>query len=218
MAAAGHLADRTGASVEMVSVYAPRIPLPACPGRDGFDQCEGGERGGAVAVLRAVRRQRRQTGHVHDWPLRLAVGAPDAVIVRLAAEVGADLVVLGIGAPDATSTETAARVAQFMTAPMLAAVAGCELPSSGIVVASSGNVHAPTMEAAVVCLTPGSRLWIANDDNAADVLHAVDEYSAQLVAVHLWGDPGPVRAFLPNAAVPLLLAARCSVLIVPDAR
>ena len=42
------------------------------------------------------------------------------------------------------------------------------------------------------------------------------ERSAQLIAIPNHGDPGPVRSFLPNLAEPLLLGARCSVLVVPD--
>jgi len=53
-------------------------------------------------------------------------------------------------------------------------------------------------------------------DMLAGVLRLADEVRAQLIAVPNHGDPGPVRAFLPNLADPVLLGARCSVLVVPD--
>ena len=55
-------------------------------------------------------------------------------------------------------------------------------------------------------------------DMATATLRLGEERSAQLIAVPNHGDPGPVRSFLPNLAEPLLFAARCSVLVVPDAR
>ena len=47
-------------------------------------------------------------------------------------------------------------------------------------------------------------------------LGVVEKTRAELVAVPHYGDPGAVRAFLPNLADALLLGARCSVLVVPD--
>lgn len=41
------------------------------------------------------------------------------------------------------------------------------------------------------------------------------QVDAQLIAIPNHGDPGPVRAFLPNLVEPLLLASRCSLLVVP---
>jgi nucleotide-binding universal stress UspA family protein len=53
-------------------------------------------------------------------------------------------------------------------------------------------------------------------DVLSAVLRLADDVGAQLIAVPNHGDPGSIRAFLPNLAEPLLVAARCSVLVVPD--
>lgn len=60
-----------------------------------------------------------------------------------------------------------------------------------------------------------TRIDVAGD-MLAGVLGIVRDVNAQLVAVPNRGDPGPMRTFLANIAEPLLLAARCSVLVVPD--
>jgi nucleotide-binding universal stress UspA family protein len=52
----------------------------------------------------------------------------------------------------------------------------------------------------------------------AGILRVINDVNAQLIAVPNRGEPGAVRAFLENLAEPLLLATRCSVLIVPDER
>jgi nucleotide-binding universal stress UspA family protein len=53
-------------------------------------------------------------------------------------------------------------------------------------------------------------------DMLAGVLQLATDAHAQLIAVPNIGDPGPVRIFLPNLAEPLLMGARCSVLVVPN--
>lgn len=50
----------------------------------------------------------------------------------------------------------------------------------------------------------------------AGVLTLAKAIGAQLLAVPVCGSPGIVRSLLPNYAGPLLLTARCSVLVVPD--
>jgi nucleotide-binding universal stress UspA family protein len=53
-------------------------------------------------------------------------------------------------------------------------------------------------------------------DMLTEVRRAADRVDAQLIAVPNQGPPGAVRIFLPNLAEPLLLSARCSVLVAPD--
>jgi nucleotide-binding universal stress UspA family protein len=261
------VAQRSGASVEMAAVYSPRIPHPASPGRRGFEQCENPERREAAALLRAVRKQRRRSvPERRKWPLRLEVGDPGAVIVRLAKAASSDLVVLGIGESDPADRRyaghTASCVARYLEAPLYAAAPGCEAPMCCVVALPDGRAHAPTLRAAVACLPSGAHMWIVVPDRAslqsphsmqaesahelvapacgpelasqvdaldlvrvdvagemlAGVLRVVDDVKAQLIAVPNRGDPGAVRAFLPNLAEPLLLATRCSVLVVPDER
>lgn len=256
-------AERSGASVEMTAVYSPRIPFPACPERRGFDQCEAPERGEAAALLRAVRKQRRSIPEARAWPLRLEVGDPGSVIVRLASAAATDLVVLGLGElnPDERryAGHTAWCVARYLRVPVYAAAPDCEVPTRCVVALPDGQVHAPTLRAAVACLPAGAKVWIALPspsasgqsgdkfksareladsacgpelanrldalelaridvvgDMLAGVLGLVRDVNAQLVAVPNRGDPGPMRSFLENLAEPLLLAVRCSVLVVPD--
>lgn len=59
------------------------------------------------------------------------------------------------------------------------------------------------------------RLDIAGD-MLTGVLQLAEEVQAELIAVPVRGMPGPIRTFLPNIAEPLLLTARCSVLVAPD--
>ena len=59
------------------------------------------------------------------------------------------------------------------------------------------------------------RVEIAGD-MLTGVLQLAEDVGAQLIAVPVRGMPGPVRAFLPNLAEPLLLTAHCSVLVAPD--
>jgi len=266
IAAAKVLAERSRASVEMTAVYSPRIPLPDCPERRGFEQCEGPERGEAATLLRTIRRQRRRSApEIRAWPLHLEVGDPGAVITRLAKDSAAELVVLGIGelnpAERRYAGHTASCVARYLQTPLFAAAPGCEAPVRCVVALPDGRVHAPTLRAAVACLPPISTIWIAVPSRSsaaapngvqsesarelveracgpeladkidslklervdlageivAGVLKLVGDVGAQLIAVPNRGDPGPVRAFLENLAEPLLLAARCSVLVVPDA-
>ncbi len=53
-------------------------------------------------------------------------------------------------------------------------------------------------------------------DTLSGVLRIADDVDAHLIAAPNLGSPGAIRAFLPNLGEPLLLNARCSVLIVPD--
>jgi nucleotide-binding universal stress UspA family protein len=53
-------------------------------------------------------------------------------------------------------------------------------------------------------------------DMLVGVLRLANDVDAQLIAIPNRGDPGTVRVFLPNLAEPVLLGARCSVLVVPD--
>lgn len=54
------------------------------------------------------------------------------------------------------------------------------------------------------------------DDMLTGILELAEHVSATLIAVPNFGRAGPVRAFLPNLAEPLLFAAQCSVLVVPS--
>lgn len=264
--AAHALAERTGAVVQMETVYRPRVPVPPSEARRGIDQCERGERGPAVTLLRKVQRQRHQLSrYSHGWPLRLEVGDPAAIITGSAKESDADLVVTGIGHFDAIGARcdgrTVLRMARHMDVALLAVAPGCETPTRCVIALPDGRTHGPTIDAALQCLPPNACVWIALPDcstasnpelieqgsareialgappagSPADerdrrtfkrvdvtgdmlpgVLRLAEDVGAELLAVPNRGEPGPVRVYLPNLAEPLLVAAPCSVLVVPD--
>src|SRR5262245_61202619 len=98
--AARTLSKRCGASLSIVTVYPPEIPVPAASGRRGLEQCEGPERSEAERLLHAVRCQCVGDKPGDDLAPRLEVGDPVATILRLADETCADLVVVGLGRRD----------------------------------------------------------------------------------------------------------------------
>ena len=244
--AARAIADRSGTPVEMETVYRPRVPLPASGTHRGIDECERYERAPALTLLQRVRRQRRELAqHAHGGPLRFEIGDPAAVIARTATESRCDLVVTGIGHFDPVAGRctgrTVLRIARHLGAALLAAAPGCEAPGSAVLAFPDGRVHEPTIRAALQLLPPDAPVWIALPDQSSTahpelieardprfervdisgdmlsgVLRLVRDTGAQLVATPNRGAPGQVRVFLPNIAEPLLVAAPCSVLVVPD--
>lgn len=54
------------------------------------------------------------------------------------------------------------------------------------------------------------------DDMLTGIMELAEHVGATLIAVPNFGRAGPIRAFLPNLAEPLLFAAPCSVLVVPS--
>jgi hypothetical protein len=89
---------RSGAKVDLLTIFEPRIPVPNVPDRRGSARCEQRDRCAAAAQIRAVRseQRRRFDGHF-PWPVRLEVGNSGHVIVETARRTGADLVVVGLG-------------------------------------------------------------------------------------------------------------------------
>lgn len=261
------LAEASDASVDMVAVYAPPIPLPADGARRGLKQCEAPERGEAATLLQSVRHQRlrllRGVAQRHRWSLRVEVGDPGGTIARIAADSAPDLVIVGIGQSDPMSrrgTHLPLCLVRYLTAPLFAALGTGQLAMRCIVALPNGRAHAPTIRAAMACVAPTAQVWLVFPDRSsahgggdieaglarAIVAHACGErltelpselqvervdvtgdmltgilrvagnVDADLIAVPNHGAPGAVRMFLPNLAEPLLLSARCSVLVVPD--
>jgi hypothetical protein len=117
--------------------------------------------------------------------------------------------------------------------PTLRATAACVLPGGRIVLAYVGSARHDTD---ADCPTPVRQIvqhacgpaWKARldqldiarvdleGDATAGVLRLAEDSHADLIAVPNYGTPGPVRAFVPNLVDSLLLAAHCSVLVVPD--
>ncbi|MBK5187799.1 MAG: universal stress protein, partial [Gemmatimonadaceae bacterium] len=115
---ARRLAARTGASVELLTVFEPRIPPPlSARARPSPAQCEQPDRKSAAELLVRVRRQRRSVAPDVRWPTRFEVGYPPFVIAETARQMQANLIILGIGRehPDARrlGSETALRVAHY---------------------------------------------------------------------------------------------------------
>lgn len=264
--AARAIAGRSGAAVEMETVYRPRVPLPASVRRRGIDECERNERGPALTLLHRVHRQRRELAqYAHGWPLRFEIGDPAAVISHSAEETGAELVVTGIGHLDPVGARcdgrTVLRIARHLGVALFAAAPRCETPTRCVIALPDGELHGPTFQAALRCLPEAAPIWIAMPDPQATthpeliaegsgrelaseavsgrgpsderdrhvfervdmvgdmltgVLRLARETGAELIAVPNRGIAGQVRVFLPNIAEPLLVAAPCSVLVVPD--
>lgn len=249
--AASVLASLHGAAVEVVAVYAPRIPLPSLASRRGLRQCEASDRDSAARFACAVRRQLRRLipeGSLRQrWPLHFHVGDPGAELVRIAASLAPDLVVVGIHQEEPLDERAHGRTAicasRYLNVPLLAVSPAFTAPRRCLVAFPDGHEHGPTLRAALAVLAPSARLWVAladivaiSNDGVGDVLREVeyerrvlagdalgsvlrlaDEIEADLIVVPDHGGAGAVRAFLPNVAVPLLSEARASVLVVPDA-
>jgi len=94
------------------------------------------------------------------------------------------------------------------------------IPSPRSLETSSPDIHRIVMDACGPRIAAKlDRVELVRVDVAGDMLTSVlelaDDVGATLIAVPIFGRPGPVRAFLPNLAEPLLFAAQCSVLVVP---
>jgi nucleotide-binding universal stress UspA family protein len=267
--AALFLQRQAASAVDVAAIYAPRIPVPHTSERRGIDACERGDRTDAARLIAMVRSRYRELvpdrAERAGWQFHLEVGDPGGTLVRLAETTRPDLVIVGIGQREPLDGRSGGRTAvcasRYPTTALFAAASDDEIPSRVIVALPNGKLHAPTLRAALACVSRPARLWLAfperhpalasdiGDSHAIaaalralcgdeiadalenvrferldiagdmlnDTLRLAEQLSADLIAVPNHGDAGPVRAFLPNLAEPLLLAARCSVLVVPDA-
>jgi nucleotide-binding universal stress UspA family protein len=173
IAAATLLAGRSNASVEMMTVYVPRVSLPVSPTRGGFRQCEKPDRGDAARLLAAVRRQRTRcmrSSERRSCPLRLEIGDPCALIIRAAKESSADLLVLSLGGREPSERlrgdRTVLCLARYCSTPVYVAVSNGEKPQRCVVAFPDGLPHGPTLRAVLRCLSAGSRMWIAVPDRS----------------------------------------------------
>jgi nucleotide-binding universal stress UspA family protein len=266
--AARFFTRHTDCAVDVAAIFAPRIPVPALSNRRGIDACEHSDRRDAAHLISTIRARCQDL--VPDradraaWKFHLEVGDPGTTLVHLAAEIQADLVIVGIAQREPLDVRSGGRTtvcaARYLTAPLFAAAVDDETPSRVVVALPNGKLHAPTLRAALASVSRPAKLWLAfperqpalapdlNDSDAIaaalrallgaeigtalddlcverievagdmldGVLRLADELYAQLIAIPNHGDPGPVRTFLPNLAEPLLVGARCSVLVVPD--
>lgn len=110
---------------------------------------------------------------------------------------------------------TVARPAKLWVVLPESALTSKRLTDSDALLAAIRSLCGPDARA----MLDGIRLesLIVGGDMLSGTLRVAEELNAQLIAIPNYGDPGPVRSFLPNLAEPLLFGARCAVLVVPDA-
>lgn len=138
------LAGRSGAAVELLTVFTPEIP-PVREVRGGRTRVESADRPEIARLLARVRAQRRHVLGPHSrWPVRVEVGFPPVTIAQAANELRADLVVLGIGRAEPAERqrgdETALRLAYMTDVPVLVVPGGQhELPRRAVVEAETVN-------------------------------------------------------------------------------
>jgi nucleotide-binding universal stress UspA family protein len=165
--AARAIAARHGASVEMVTVYEPRIASQAVADGEPRTSPEAAARAGAARLVERVRRRMREAlGDTVHWPVRLAYGYPPHTIARVAQETGADLVVLGIGRAQPwerrLGSETGLRIALVGETSVLAVAEGMNhLPRRVLAVLNGPESGLfPACQAAQLMDSPGT-LWLA---------------------------------------------------------
>ncbi|MBK5186862.1 MAG: universal stress protein, partial [Gemmatimonadaceae bacterium] len=163
---ARRLAARTGASVELLTVFEPRIPPPlSARARPSPAQCEQPDRKSAAELLVRVRRQRRSVAPDVRWPTRFEVGYPPFMIAETARQMQANLIILGIGRehPDARrlGSETALRVAHYGDVPVLAIAPHADRPLRNALFVAEGTSRVDAIRLAFEVLERPSRLWVA---------------------------------------------------------
>jgi nucleotide-binding universal stress UspA family protein len=138
-----------------------------------------------------VRQTLDEPGLLAKWPLVVEIGDPGSIAARVAGESGADLIVVGLGAPERRQLRvggtTALCVARYATAPLFAAMSGCELPASGIVPIVDGHLHVPTLRATAACLLPGGRLVLSYFGSARHGTDADSPTSVRHIVQHVCG-------------------------------
>jgi nucleotide-binding universal stress UspA family protein len=170
---ARRLAQRTGASVELLAVFEPRIPPPmTARAQPAPRQCEEQDRCSAAELLRRVRRQRRRLAPTARWPMRFEVGFAPFVIAQVARETKADLIVLGIGrsypAARRMGSETALRVAHYGDVPVLAVARDAARPLRKALMVAAGESKGAAIRVACAVLERPAQLWIAYPHDRLD--------------------------------------------------
>jgi len=166
LAMANALGTRSSADVELLSVFAPRIPMPNAIGERGAARCESPDRRAAAELLRSVRsEERRRFGGRAKWPVRLEVGHPAHVILDRAKNSGAELIVLGIGHSDTGIRQrgngTPATICNYTDIPVLAAAQmRTALAQVGILFVDRETPHRRAVRAALQCLEDAAFLWV----------------------------------------------------------
>ena len=266
LTAAKALAVRSDADVAVLTVFAPRIPVPSVPGERGSTRCERQDRGAAADLVRSVRSEERRhfEGHV-PWPVHLDVGNPIQAVIEDARRSLADLVIIGLGSRDPTVRQGGVAIpvclARYTEAPMLAAAPMLTaLPQGAVLFVDRESPDRAMIRAALRCVEDAAVVWllihsgstahsgdgVKHDKNTlASILGSVRneaalvskkivvravyragdpveamlslarEVNADLIVTPVHGAAGVIRSLVPNIADRVLLAAPCSVLVVP---
>ena len=215
------LAQRHTASVDVIGVFSPRIPLPVRS--EGEEpRCERRDRRALVILRRRIRHQLRDRIGV-DWPVHVCVGHPPARIAALARSKRASLVVLGHTPPTDTSDRrlgrhTMEQVAIACDVPVLAVPSDLvALPSVIVTVNDDSSVAEAGRATAAAVLADGGRLDESREPVGRKMLHHAEAMGAELVVLPLHGHTTTIRSLMGGSVMDVLDHARCAVLITPEA-
>lgn len=168
------LAMRSGADVSLLTVFAPRIPLPNVPGKRGLARCEEPDRGAATELLRAVQfEEKARFDGQSPWPVHLEVGDTVKVIIEHAQRTSADLVVVGLGSRDPLVRQSGVAIpvclARYTDVPMLAAAPMLTALAQRVVLLVDRESPDPAMiRAALRCIEAAALVWVLlHSDTAA---------------------------------------------------
>lgn len=220
---ADRLAQRDSAHVEILSVFAPHIPLPPLTGT-GELSCEARGRREAAEQFNRVWQQARSRLHL-PWPIIFRVGSVPRVIAEHARSSGADLVVVGRGldcgcGAHVSRVHTAERLAIVSDTPVLALPrrVGNSLPRVAVVALDDTGASHLSAQLTRAVLARHGVVHAAKRAASRELLALCDALGAELLAVPIAGDDAVVRSLMGGSVVELLMNTRCAVLVTPSAR
>lgn len=174
LTAAKALAVRSGADVSLLTVFAPRIPLPNVPEKRGLARCEEPDRGAATELLRAVQfEEKARFDGQTPWPVQLEVGDTVKVIIEHAQHTSADLVVVGLGSRDPLVRQSGVAIpvclARYTDVPMLAAAPMLTaLPQHVVLLVDRESPDPAMIRVALRCIEAAALVWVLlHSDGAA---------------------------------------------------
>jgi nucleotide-binding universal stress UspA family protein len=243
---AAELAARADADVAAVTVLEPTVSIPSGLRREAHE-CEAADRPRLARLLHTVRRTLRdvRAAGARAWPLHYDIGEPASAIVRVAAEHGAELVIVGLGRSDpddrAYGSHVAVRTSLIVDRPLLAVAANAVPPFRRAMLLLDGTGFDETLVTAARALLGDAELVPVGDTNVlgsvplgvahrlaapldvpADVspmravLAAAARRATDLIVTRLHGRTPAVRVLCDGSARDLLTHADCSVLLVPS--
>ena len=212
------IADRHRSSVDQVTVFEPRVPIPGASTGCSAVLCEHTDEPALVSLAARVRAQRhRVLDDAPDWPIHVSVGYPSVVIEQFARRARADLIVTGLGPvlPDERkfSKETPLAVAFTSDVPVLAVAPDAyRLPQRVMVVLEYDVASVRAASVAMELVAPGGVVhlvyvrrgappWTLESSWALDRLYGAAEHDAEGKGVTL------ERLVVDGDPIPAILAA-----------